>query len=56
LKALYNRKPVLEQAGHFGASEDEVLRLIGEVEKKVRIVLGRAAKIREVSSSGDPRA
>jgi hypothetical protein len=41
LKALYSGKPVLAQAGQFGATDDQVLRFIGEVEKKVRMVLGR---------------
>jgi hypothetical protein len=46
LKALYNGKPVLEEAYRFGISQDQIFKLIQNLEFKVRLILGASSRLR----------
>jgi hypothetical protein len=49
LKALYHGKPILEEASRFGATEDQILRLVENLEKKIRVILGQSSRKRAKS-------
>ncbi len=46
LKALYNGKPVLEEAYRFGVSQERIFKLIENLEIKVRLILGASSRLR----------
>jgi hypothetical protein len=53
LKDLYNGKPILEEANRFGATEDQIFKLIENLEMKMRLILGASSRLRRTSTSPD---